>query len=314
MSKLVNNFPIFLSRSYWKYTFLNKKTLEAIFSCLGGMWLIISIINFFFPSINIYLVQNWKIFFSITCLYVFWVRQPKNLTVERLNSRDLDIEIRIGDIFNFLGAKVISTNTTFDTDIQNNIISINSLQGQFFAKHYDNVTHLDLDIERSLVGRDGKELQEKTIGKKKQYKVGAISKLRAKDETFYLLAIADLNKDGVAQTTFENIKISLAELWEYIGNSGNMEQIVIPLVGSGRCRLPQTRNIFAKEIIKSFIAACSYRKLCEKLTIVISPYDYKQHDIDLYELGEYLRYQCKYTEFYLSEDNSDSSRLRGCVQ
>ena len=43
------------------------------------------------------------------------------------------------------------------------------------------------------------------------------------------------------------------------------------------------------EIITSFIAACTEKKFCEKLTIVISENDYRQHDVNLKELGTYLR-------------------------
>ena len=43
------------------------------------------------------------------------------------------------------------------------------------------------------------------------------------------------------------------------------------------------------EIITSFIAACTEKKFCEKLTIIISENDYRQHDVNLEELGNYLR-------------------------
>ena len=84
-----------------------------------------------------------------------------------------------------------------------------------------------------------------------------------------------------------------------------MEPVIIPLIGSGYSRLPEKRDILAKEIIKSFVAACATKKICEKFTLVISPEDYRKHDLNLYELGQYLRYICHYTEFKTKKDSGE---------
>lgn len=47
------------------------------------------------------------------------------------------------------------------------------------------------------------------------------------------------------------------------------------------------------EIITSFIAACTAKKVCEKLTIIISEDDYRNHEIDLEGLGSYLNLYCR---------------------
>lgn len=51
-----------------------------------------------------------------------------------------------------------------------------------------------------------------------------------------------------------------------------------------------------KEIIRSFVAACSERKFAKKLTVVVSPKDYHDNELDIYELGDFLKYACRYTE------------------
>lgn len=289
--KITNTFPLFTSINYWKYIIYDRKTLETFFTGLGILWVIVSITDYFFSTQPI---TGW-LFFSLTFLYVLWARQPQNFIIERLNGRDLEIKIIIGNIFEIPGARIISTNTTFDTRF-GNVIAKDSLQGQFTIKYYNDISHLDYDLNKALEKIEHEEVSELKVEKKK-YPIGTIAKLRAKEENFYLVAIAHLNEHGATQTTFEDVKDCLVKIWKYIEDAGNMEPLVIPLIGSGRCRLTQTRNVLVKEIIKSFIAACSTRKLCEKLTIVISHYDYKNHNIDLHELGEYLRLQCKYTEF-----------------
>lgn len=50
---------------------------------------------------------------------------------------------------------------------------------------------------------------------------------------------------------------------------------------------------YTVEIITSFIAASTEKKFCEKLTIIISKDDYREHDIDLEKLGAYLKLYCR---------------------
>ena len=111
------------------------------------------------------------------------------------------------------------------------------------------------------------------------------------------IAIASLNEHGVASSSFENIKVSLSCVWTYIANRGGINPIVIPILGSGFSRIEAPRDQIIKEIIKSFIAACSTKRFTEKLTIVIHPEDFRKYDLNLNELNEFLTYQCKFTEF-----------------
>lgn len=135
------------------------------------------------------------------------------------------------------------------------------------------------------------------LGKILRYPPGTIVQVCPKNQTCYLVAVADMNENGVAQASFEGVKVTLAELWSFISQRGEMEPIVISIIGTGRGRVTETREQIAKEILKSFVAACAEIKFCEKLTVVISPDDYRIHRIDLAELGKFLRSICLYTEF-----------------
>lgn len=72
-----------------------------------------------------------------------------------------------------------------------------------------------------------------------------------------------------------------------------MQTIVIPVLGSGFSKVEVPREII-KEIIKSFTAASLSKKFTEKLTIVIHPEDYINFDMNISEIHEFLKYQCKY--------------------
>jgi hypothetical protein len=83
-----------------------------------------------------------------------------------------------------------------------------------------------------------------------------------------MLAITNINEYGVASASYGDLKLALTYLWLFIGRRGLKENIVIPIVGTGFARLPQTREEIIREIIKSFIAACSESTFSDKLTIV----------------------------------------------
>ena len=298
MISLRRLFAAYRASGYWRYTFFRKETAYAFFAALGALQGSVSAILFFFPESQGWLSGiGWHIL-AISSVCTLANRRPRFSVKERLSERDVELEIAVADLFSVSGSWVISTNTTFDTDIIGGIIHKDSLQGQFTQKYYDsNMDHLDGDLQTELEEKVSESLPDDRKGKKLRYPSGTVVRLNPKNQTCYLVAVANMNKNGVAQTSFEEVKVALAEVWSFIIQNGEMEPIVIPIIGTGRGRVKEKREQIAKEILKSFVAACAEVKFCEKLTVVISPTDYRTHCIDLTELGNYLRAICLYTEF-----------------
>ena len=126
-------------------------------------------------------------------------------------------------------------------------------------------------------------------GKQQCYEIGTVAKVSPRGQIVYLVAIANLNKHGIASSSLDNVRESLGKLWYYIGNQGGFDPLVISILGTGHSRIPVSRQQIIIEIIKSFIAACSEKKFCEKLTIVVFEEDYRKNGMDLGEFSNYLR-------------------------
>ena len=288
---------LYFSKTYWRYNW--KNVGSEFFLAYGFFWLIVEPCSLFFPQITDWTRGNWPLFFlyvvvAVSCAIVRC--SPTPLVSCRLNERDVSIEIRVDDIFNIEGAFVISTNTTFDTEISNDLISEDSLQGQFTLNYYrKKVKYLDHDLEEKLKNQKFTLMEDNRKGKKKRYELGTVVKLQPENQVTYLIAVADMNEHGVATGSFEKIIECLGKLWHYIGEQGDLGPLVVPVLGTGRARINVPREVMIREIIKSFITACAEKKFSEKLTIVISRNDYREHNIDLHELGNYLRHHCKYT-------------------
>lgn len=290
-------FQAFFSGNYWRYIFLTSETLNFCLSRIGTLWLLLTITRFFLNIPDDQVKTHWIWFAVVVALWTFWERRPVLSVSERLAGRDTELEVKVGDIFREKGAKVISLNTTFDTDTDNGVIAENSLQGQFTKNFYSSFQAFDLDLENQLSSHKlCEEVNSKKRGKKRRYDLGTVVQVRPEGDLFYLIAIADLNDQGIAQSSFENIKICLKKFWNYVGECGETEPIVMPLMGSGRARIPVTRNEIAREILYSFVESCASRKCCEKFTLIISPEDYRKYDLDLCEFKRYLHFICQYTD------------------
>jgi hypothetical protein len=283
--------------NYWRRTFLRAETVTSFLAALGFFWLITEISSFLFEAWKAQLQALWTYFFSASVAYTLWLRRPIISMCERLSGTDIRIEIRITDIFNVAAAQVISTCTTFDTEVNETLISSRSLQGAFTKKYYNKSEHLDTDLASALQPEKVVSTRESLVGgKRDKYSIGTVARVAPKGKTTYLLAITELNENGVCESSFENVKQALASLWGFVRSKGSYEPLSIPILGTGHGRLNTPRNLVVKEIIKSFIAACGERKVTNKLTIAIAPWDYHEHELDIYELGEFLRYVCRYTE------------------
>ena len=122
--------------------------------------------------------------------------------------------------------------------------------------------------------------------------IGKVVKLKlARWNKFaYLVASSDMNDEGTAFSDLDKISTSLGALWEFVRTKGECDKINIPIIGSGRGRVSQSREELIKAIVFSFVASASTTsRFCNKLNIVIHPYDFKEYNINLKELTDFIR-------------------------
>jgi len=221
--------------SYWRYAAFSVSALTQVLTFVGGIYLFIEMLDFF----GIYerdRYAKYAIFVVLASAFIAtaFTRRPITRTVFKLPKRDLVIEVRIDDIFTVPGQIVISSNTTFDTDTANGVIALDSLQGQFNTRYYPNrLSELDEDIDRELEGVMFEEVPNK-VGKSKRYPIGTIARVNSHGQTFLFLAMAQMSEAANARSTLEFIDESLSKLWDYVSTQGELDDIVMPVMGTGR--------------------------------------------------------------------------------
>lgn len=236
-------------------------------------------------------------FILLLCIAIGFVINRAKLHYEYfLEESDVKIALDVTDVFDYHEAVVIPTNTTFDTLMEDEFISINSVQGQFQKRYFDENLHtLDDLVEKGLSDIEYEEIDRKQ-SKYKRYPIGTVSNVTFHGTHYYFVAIVDINEYGKPiNTSFQNIKKALEGIWNYLENKGHIENLAIPLLGTGKAGIKDaTREKVIKEIILSFVATARERKITEKMIICIHPFDLEHKDLKLYEIDKYLRYMCKY--------------------
>jgi hypothetical protein len=293
-------FAVLFSRPYWSNQFSIWTLLLSLFAALGGLWTSVEAFTFFAAeNYAKEIKKHWELFLLLGLLMALWQMRPKLSVTSKIDERDISIEIRIGDAVRSEGTLVVPINSTFDTNIGDIFKTLTSVQGALLHHEYEgNTTHLDADIEAALKKEGHQpEAQLNKSGKLDKYRIGTVITIKPSQRQYYLLATSDLNREGRSRGTVEDVRNSLASLWSYVSERGDKGHIVIPLIGTGKGRIPTPRSEICKEIVRSFIAACAQGTFCDKLTIVIYYRDVSQNRIDLKLLGSFLEHACTNTQF-----------------
>ena len=210
---------------YWSYSLqrwvknlISRKFASKLLEVLGVFLVIIEVAKLIHPPASKSMQENSLLFVTVCVAFALVRCRPKSKVNARLNGRDVHLEVVIDNIFSFPGALIVGTNTTFDTKISNQLISPESVQGQFTKEHYADEQQLDREVESQLeVIQPQVELDGNRIGKTRRYEIGQVVQLTTKEKNAYLIAIAHINEHGNAQGSFEYVKEALAKLWIFIG-------------------------------------------------------------------------------------------------
>lgn len=279
---------------------LSKKKLKEIigssFSIIGGVWTIYQILEVIIPTIKNDIINPTIIATIIFLIINFIIKFPRRTMEYYIKNKDIKIKIIIGDMLKESGGKIVPTNTTFDTKREGDFISEKSIQGQIQEKYFkNNIQSLDSLIEKELSSVKIHEKLNRVNSKNNRYEIGTTIKLIINGEKYYFLALADVNEYGQAMSSYENILISLPRLWEFILEKGHMEPMVIPVLGTGRAGINQSKENVIKQIIFSFIASNNgKKKISNELKICINPEDIKNNFINIEEICNYVDSMCKY--------------------
>lgn len=224
-----------------KVSFFDNRLLKKfwqIFSVIGG---IVSFFLLFWDIPKKYKINFLAVTLVILLVYyvIAWIfaKRQKRVT---LKFGESNVDVYFGDIFQSKkdDLKVISFNEYFDTkmDEQTQIISPGTINGKFIEKNKENIFELDEIFEKDVHLNEKMFINidnERKIGKKKRYHLGALVKL---PDNYLAVAGSKFDKDNKANISMREYIGFLLTFWSEVDRIYNNQSVVIPVFGSGVLR------------------------------------------------------------------------------
>jgi len=92
------------SKSYWRYVLMSRSGAESVLAIFGGIWLVVSVLDFFkVYTRDQYASYAFLIFLIISIVGSIVIRRPIKSINLSFPQNDFSIEVRVADIFDVTG-------------------------------------------------------------------------------------------------------------------------------------------------------------------------------------------------------------------
>lgn len=214
-----------------------------------------------------------------------------------LNVNNTPVEISCGDIFKTAGWKVIGCDTCFRTQIDDVVISKNSLHGQLVLEH-GNADEINKLVEavaiKMNISKNDDDLYDFPLGTIIPYTSGV------DNQTYLMLAMTELNEKYESHTNMAKFESMLMKMWNEISRVYASHDVVLPILGDGISRFddgPKDKNTLLRCMICTY--GSSGISLNSKIKVIIYVDDKKKdndikksnttQEIPLYELRDVVK-------------------------
>ena len=266
--------------SFFDWTLL--KNYMAVLTIISVLFTLCS----FFISIPSNRKMAWFIVFVslFVAVYVYMWFRANLLECVTLKVNNSTVDVKVGDIFDQEGLKVIAFNEYFDTLVDDVIISSTSLNGIYITTNVQDLTELDRLIEHDEHVRDNfrEEDSHRQKGKHKRYRLGTIFK----HNDFLLTALSKFDKTNRAFLYMKDYIKFLINFWNEVDIVYNGRSISIPLLGSGITRFKDYDAITDQELLELLIWSFKISRIKftypSRVSIII--HESKKDKINFYKL------------------------------
>lgn len=247
-----------------------KRTV-GVYAALGLIGAFVSLSDFFGDNTSFLcqviislciLACVWLIFASY---YLVFALFKNKYELFELNG-GYHVYVQYADIFSDNALKgldkkrsiVIPVNRCFDTDVDNDLVSENSLHGMALKKIYSsgkyNSDSLYAEIQEKLAEQDRQHLDltkdDKRKGRLKRYPVGSVAEISLDDNcTFFFVALSTFDSNLKATTSDDDYVLALMRMIEYCGERSFQYPVLIPLIGGGLSRSEKTEKDILEFVI-----------------------------------------------------------------
>ena len=231
--------------------------------------------------------KNGKTVSFITALlflfYIFTWFLANYTKATSLKINGTNVEVKVGDIFNEKGLKVIAFNEYFDTSVDDKIIAAKSLNGIFLKSKASETKLIDDAIENDPNLKVISSNPNRIGGKKNKYALGSICKY----EDYLLTAFSKFDEHNRANLTVREYTDFFINFWNEVDILHAGRHVSIPLLGSGVTRFTNHCSISEQELLELMLLSFKISRVsfAESVTISIVIYSGNAKNINFYKLG-----------------------------
>lgn len=207
-----------------------------------------------------------------------WTSERRRILRLELRRSDSILTIVPGDLFEQEDAHIaVGFCDTFDTATDDNrIINKGSQQGQLLERLYGGQRdRLDRDLRAALASVPRamvEQRRDKRHGKLVRYPIGTVAVLPRSDRRIFAVAYSRMGNDLIAQSTVEQLTLSLDRLWDALYRHGQRLPLAVPVFGSGLSRIDTVEySELVELIVRSFADRTRRQIVSSELRIVIPP-------------------------------------------
>lgn len=241
-------------------------------------------------TVLICLIVLWIIIYFVVRLYDTHCRKEKVLVTTNNNH---EFKLQYGDIINILKDErlgprsiVVDFNDCFDTIVDNNLISDETMHGKVLKALYkDGYTtdNIDTLIKENLDSRrikPAKTLTEnqKSYGNRNEYPLGTIADIHLDkyDATLFLVGMSHFDKNFKVEPDEESFHRNVFKIINHINTFSQGKPVYMPIIGTGLTRLNKSQS----QIVRYFKNVVDMFKDLLPCDLTMVVYD-KKKDIDI---------------------------------
>lgn len=185
---------------------------------------------------------------------------------------DGDVEVSFGDIFSQDGWTAIGVNDFFDSQVDERVITANSLHGRVIQEFWPNArTTWDSDVAHELAGTVA-IAERREHGKSDRYPIGTAAALQAPNgkKRFIFVALGRTAlSDGVTRASAEEVITAVRGLLVKARAVCADEPLNIPLMGGGLARTGIRGQLLLQLILVGIMEETKIGRITTKIRVVL---------------------------------------------
>lgn len=268
-----------------KMNFFSKKLRNKYYKVIAFMISIESFILIFKDIPEKYKFKALMInIITFLIIYIAMFCHAKFITIRKMKIASANLTIKFGDIFCEKGLKVIPCNEYFDSLVDENIVSSNTLHGKVLKSHIKNINDFDekLKNDSSCKLRILDIVNERPCGKHSKYQLGTCFQYN----DYIFVAFSKFDIDNKAYLDFPSYMFCLSNMWNEINRVYSGNDIVLPLIGSGLTRIYGSNEITKQNQLELLINSLKYSNITfsHDINITIVLPDNLKEELSIYEI------------------------------